>query len=481
MKQDLSLFSLWQAFVRYWKLVVLLPIFSALAIILISIFLITPLYESSTLLLVKATRPIDRIAILHQDIRIARSLTDTYSEIIHSQIVLEEVIINLGLPYSVEQLRVTEQFSFEDFYEKQQTKLKVELVPDTELISIIVTSPDPQLASEIANEVARVSMEKIYETMSVENIRVVEKARVSKEPFSPKITINVIMAFSIGLMAALAITLLSDYLDRTIKDPSEVTELLDLPIIGIIPKTEDEKVNLIETNSIQTEAFRTLRTNIQFSRVDKQNKQILITGANPKCGKSTVAINLATVLARSGASVLLIDADLHRPTLHHYLNEKNSPGLSTLVVEENPNVKIALQKSSFESLMFLPSGPIPRRPAELLASERMKKLAIYFADQFDYVIYDTPPILAVTDAAVLSKLVDGIVFVLDYGRATKDEVVVAVDLLNQVQANIIGVVVNFVPYKKSQYLDYQHYNSNKPIKFSSWHFKTKNINKNKET
>lgn len=461
MKQELGFQTLWQLILKYWKLLVLIPILSSLASALISILLITPLYESSTLLLVTVTRPLERVTVVHHDIRIARGLTDTYSEIIHSQSVLEEVISNLSLPYSAEQMRIHETLNFDDLFYSHQTKVKVAAVPDTELINISVTSPDPQLASNIANEVARVSIGKINEYMNIENIKVIEKARVPSNPFRPKITVNVVVAFFVGFMAALALTLLFDYFDRTIKDPSEVFELLELPVIGVIPKLESMQVKVNDKDSILTEAFHALRTNIQFSRMDKQNRQIVVTGANPKCGKSTVAINLAISIARSGASVLLVDADLHRPGLHHYFGIKNIPGLSTLIIEEDPIMKVSLRKSSMEGLMILPSGLAPPRPAKLLASDRMRNLVSFLDNNFDYIIYDTPPILTVTDAVVLSKLVDGVVFVIDHGRATRDEVIVAVDLMRKVKANIIGVVVNFIPFTKSQYLDYKRYSLDK--------------------
>ena len=361
----------------------------------------------------------------------------------HSRRVLEDVISNENLPFSVAALR---------------SKVEVEAVRDTELLKVDVTDPDPALAREIANEVAAVFMEQIIDIMQVENVSVVDDAVLPTSPVSPNVQMNILVAFAVGLMGAFGLVFLLEYLDRTIKDPQEVQKQFDLPVIGVVPHVEGNKLfAMSDPRSPPAEAFRTLRTNIQYSSVDKPIKSILITGANPFCGKSTMSSNLGVTLAQSGALVLLVDADMRRPMLHKMFNISSEPGLSSLIFNEELEINDVVRKSEHENLLVMPSGPIPPYPAEMLASQRMKLLAGDFAARFDYVIYDSPPIIAVTDAAVLASQFDGTIFVMDYGVVKWEEAESALEQLKKVNANVIGAVINNMPRSEAYYNGYQYY------------------------
>jgi len=441
LENELDLYALWQVIVKRWKLIVLMPLLAALASAMISLFIITPLYTASTTMMV--TRPTDTSQILYQDIQVSRQLVNTYREIVHSRRVLEIVIANRSLPYNLSEMR---------------EMVEVQSVRDTELITVEVTNPDPELAGTIANEVANVFMEQIIEIMQIENVSVVDEAVAPNSPVSPRVPLNVAVAFVVGLMAAFGLAFMVEYLDQTVKDPDEVQKLLEVPVIGLMPKTEGEQlVAMSSPRAPASEAFRTLRTNLQYSSIDKPLKKILITGANPACGKSTVASNLAVTLAQSSGSVLLIDADLRRPTLHKIFKLNSEPGLSSLIFNENISLSQVLRKTEHDNLKVLPSGPIPPYPAEMLASERMRKLIEYCEENYDYIIFDSPPIIAVTDAAILSKLADGTLLVLDYGRVKKDEAVGALEQMKRVQAYVIGIVLNGMPHSKSYYDGYHYY------------------------
>ncbi|HSW35478.1 MAG TPA: CpsD/CapB family tyrosine-protein kinase, partial [Candidatus Limnocylindrales bacterium] len=190
------------------------------------------------------------------------------------------------------------------------------------------------------------------------------------------------------------------------------------------------------------EAFRTLRTNISYAAVDRQARKILITGADPDCGKSTITVNLGVALAQTGASVLLVDADLRKPYLHRFFNSSNEPGLTNLIFNEALDLEAVVQPIGLDSLYLLASGPIPPYPAELLASDKMKNLLGRLAERYEYVLIDSPPAIAVTDAAILAQLVDGTVFVVEHGMGTRDEVLVALEQLRKVNAHILGAVFN---------------------------------------
>ena len=206
-----------------------------------------------------------------------------------------------------------------------------------------------------------------------------------------------------------------------------------------------------DPRSPATEAYRTLRTNIQYFSLDRPLKALLITGANPGCGKSTTSANLAVTMAQSGFSVLLVDTDLRRPTLHKFFGAFNDQGLTNLLVDATRELPRLVYQSKMEKLHLLPSGPLPPNPAELLATEKMSKMVSVFRSNYDYVFFDSPPVIAVTDAAILSRLVDATILVIDHNGATREEAVYAREQLNKVQANVIGAIVNNVPNKRGYY------------------------------
>lgn len=208
-----------------------------------------------------------------------------------------------------------------------------------------------------------------------------------------------------------------------------------------------------------SEAFRTLRTNIHYTGVDKKIKSILIAGANPACGKTTATANLGVTLAQTGSSVLLIDADLRKPALHRSFGLSGSAGLTNLIVDKNYGPEKVIQRTALENLFVLPCGPVPPYPAELLSSEKMENLVGQLAERFEYLVFDSPPVMVVTDASILSRLVDGTVLVIDHGRVTREEAIRATEQLKKVHANMLGAVFNQVPYSDGYYSYYYYYAS----------------------
>lgn len=190
------------------------------------------------------------------------------------------------------------------------------------------------------------------------------------------------------------------------------------------------------------ESYRTLRTNIQFSSIDQSIQCILITSAQPEDGKSTTAANLAIAYAQENKNVLLIDADLRKPTLHKIFGVSNMEGLTHLLINNLKGNSEGLTQTSIPNLTLLPSGPVPPNPAELLSSNKMSTLINEMRQNFDIIIVDSPPILAVTDSQVLASKVDGVVLVLNHGKVKKDRAQKAISQLEYVKAKILGVVLN---------------------------------------
>lgn len=206
------------------------------------------------------------------------------------------------------------------------------------------------------------------------------------------------------------------------------------------------------------EAYRTLRTNIQFSSIDSTIKSIVFTSSGPNEGKSTISVNTAVTMAQAEKKVLLIDCDLRKPKVHTFFNIRNGQGLTNILVEDLDYKKAINKIDNMDSLHVLTSGPIPPNPSELLGSKKMKGFVEKVKDEYDMVILDTPPVGMVTDAAILSTIVDGTILVCAVGEANIEATKIAKNLLEKVNANILGAVLNKVPVKGGGYYKYHYYN-----------------------
>ncbi|MEM7128359.1 MAG: polysaccharide biosynthesis tyrosine autokinase [Chloroflexota bacterium] len=304
---------------------------------------------------------------------------------------------------------------------------------------------------------------RLEEARSQDTIIVTEPARIPRSPIRPRVLVNTLLAAVVGAMLALGLVFLIEYLDDRVKSPKAVRRLFNLPFLGAIsyidntaPKgTPDQKlITLTEPRNPISEAYRGIRTNLQFSNIDSQVRSLVVTSSEPGEGKSTTAANLAIVLAQSGMSVALIDADLRRPSLHTIFRVSQRPGLiDTLLSDDTSKLRYSPQRN-IKNLLITPCGQRPPNPSELLGSKRMKHLIEGLQEQVDLVILDAPPLLAVTDAQILSAYVDGVLFVVD--SATKRKAIrQAVESLRQVNANILGFVMNRMT--RSDDGDYYYY------------------------
>lgn len=222
-------------------------------------------------------------------------------------------------------------------------------------------------------------------------------------------------------------------------------------------KRQDKLYSMEDPKSVISEAFRSLRTNIQYANIDKNIKLILLTSTVQREGKSTISSNLAYSMAESGKKTLIIDCDMRKPRLHKVFSLPNLEGLTNILMDDSTNFDVIHKMPGEENLYILPSGPIPPNPAELLGSNKMKDFLEKIKETYDMVIIDSPPISLVTDAAIISTIVDGTILLIEAGQTKIEEAQHSVEVLKKVNSRILGVVLNKIPIDENEYYQYYQY------------------------
>jgi len=285
----------------------------------------------------------------------------------------------------------------------------------------------------------------------------VEPAVPSTAAIRPQVLRNTLLAVIVGLMIAVGGIFAIEFLDDTIRDPDTVTALTGLPVLATISHHDpiaNEPITQSNPRSPISESFRSLRTNVKYASVDHPIRRLLITSPTPEDGKTTVSSNLAVVLAQGGSSVVLIDADLRRSRIHKAFGLENKTGITNLFVQPSLYLDGASQPVKTENLRIMTSGGTPPNPSELLGSKKMNEILKGLEETTDIIILDTPPVLTVTDAVALSSSVDGVLVVAKIGNTKQAALVKAIEQLRQVNANIMGVVINDINLRSSRYYYY---------------------------
>lgn len=282
-----------------------------------------------------------------------------------------------------------------------------------------------------------------------ESVSIADSAVVPKAPIRPNKLLNTLLAAVVGLLLALGLVFLLEYLDNTFKSEGDVFRFLDLPVLGRLLLSKNGKsgpaelITLNHPRVAASEAFRELRTNLLFSRVDSHLKTIVITSAVPGEGKTRTAANLAVTLAQAGHRCILVDADFRRPSIHRLFRRMDLRGLSNMILAGEVLPEL-VRSTDVPGLRFVCSGTPPPNPSELLGSERMMRITESLLESSDILVFDTPPLNAVTDAAPLASRADATILVVEAGRTTRQMAAKAKDAVERVGGKIAGVVLNKV-------------------------------------
>jgi succinoglycan biosynthesis transport protein ExoP len=293
--------------------------------------------------------------------------------------------------------------------------------------------------------------------ITASNIRVVDQAEIPAAPYKPNIPRKILWAVVIGLLLGVGLAFFFEYLDNTVKTSDDIEQLIRLPSFGMIPEISNEKRKKLERGdiypvelvtfghprSIQSEAYRNIRTSILLSFSERPPKSLVVSSPSPMEGKTTTAVNMAIAFSQTGSPVLIIDGDMRRPRIHKIFNGHNGVGLSSFLTG-NAELKSVIKTSSIPNVYYIPSGPIPPNPSELLGSNLFKNMMQFLGKSFDQIIFDAPPVLSFVDSLILSNCVDGVVLVVLSGKTPREALRQSKNALLQVNAKILGVVVNRV-------------------------------------
>ncbi len=410
-------------------------------------FIVTPEYRAATtLILVKSE---SASSVTQADVTLNQKLVYTYSELVKSDTVLNEVVNRVQLNKSVSQLR---------------KNITIEAVKNTEILKISVLDSNKDEAAIIANSIAEVFSEQVKEIYNMENIRVVDKAVAPSTPSNINPVKYAGIFAIVGFVISVGVILVLNLFDSTVKSDKDIEKSLNIKTLATFAKNQNARPGVIDLDpkSQCAEGFKSLRTNLQFMKGSDGLKSVLITSSLPGEGKSWVATNLAITFARGGYRTILVDADMRKGVQHKKFRLKQVPGLSDFLNSSTENYEGELPKyiqpTELDNLCVLPCGSITYDSSELLLSNRIIKTVETLKKNCDIVIFDATPSNLVTDAVVLSRLVDTSFIVTEHERTQIDDIAKIKTQIEDVGGNVAGIVINKVQDDKNSKGNYYYMN-----------------------
>lgn len=437
---------------KYLLALIIVPIVAALGILYYDTSVKTPLYEASSQVALIQSESSSAAATLNE-INANQKLTSTYSVIAKSKVVLERVISDLGLNVTPDVLA---------------RSIKVSTITDTTILKITATSQNPEESAAIANSVANVFTNKTDLIKTLDNVAILETAETPEKVANNTTLRDVAIAILVSLFAVAGIAFVIYYFDDTVKYSENLEENVGMPIVGKIIKSDiklkdgDSEILIKKfPKSVVSESIRSLRTNLQFTSLDKKIQTLHITSSVAGEGKSFVAANLAAAFAQAGQKVLLVDCDLRKGRQHLIFHKSNSIGLTNLLADYVSKRDDYIQKTNIENLSLLTRGSSIPNPSEVLASEKNKDLIKKLKKDFDLIIFDSAPVGAVADPVIMSNLTDETIVVARDGKTPRTALAVTKDTLAKTGAKVAGVVLNDIDRKIGHYYYGDYYGDKK--------------------
>lgn len=412
----------------------------------------TPQYTATSQLFVSTSTASNSASDLNAGNTFTSERVKSYAQTVKTSIVLEPVITSLGLPDTVGELA---------------SRITANAPLNTVLLEISVTDPNPQQAAAIVNAIGDTLPKVIGEVekanadgTSPVKISTLQAAVVPSSPSSPNTKLNWALGLLVGLALGVGAAVLRSTLDNKVRTRDDLEALTNAPVIGGLPWDNafntTPLVMVAEPTGTTAEAFRSMRTNLQFVTVDRPHS-IVVTSATPAEGKTTTTVNLAVSLSQSGLRVLCVDADLRRPRIAAILGLEGAVGLTDVLAGSYSVDDVIQTWGEDDELAVLPAGQVPPNPSELLGSHSMRDLIKQLENDYDVVLFDSAPLLPVADTAVLSRIVGGTALVVAAGQSAKNEVIGALKTLHAVDATVLGSILTKLPIKGPDAYSYNQY------------------------
>ncbi|MCC3302934.1 polysaccharide biosynthesis tyrosine autokinase [Arthrobacter sp. zg-Y895] len=423
---------------RNWMLIVSFALIGLITAAVVSVIMPKAYTANSSIFV--STQNVESSAELQQGSVFALARVQSYVDLVRKPQVLDPVIEKLNLDTTAPELA---------------KNVKASTSRNTVLIEIEAVDSSPERAAEIANGVVSSLIVSVADLERPTNglpspvrLSSVDTAQAPVSPSSPKTSLNLLLGLLYGLAAGLVVAILRNVLDRHVRTEADLRRSTSLALLGGITESATPGVSSAPfvLGGSGSDAFRQLRTNLEFAAVGHEMQSVVVTSSQAGEGKSTVALNLALSIAQSGRSVLLVDADLRLPSVAAATGLEQTVGLTTVLIGRT-NLSDAAQHWGNGGLSVLTSGPLPPNPTELLGSSTMQKLIGEMEEAYDVVIFDAPPVLPVADATILTRYTDSLLLVVGATKVSQHNLSKAVEQLNLVKANVIGVVLNRIPRK----------------------------------
>ncbi|MEA4862527.1 MAG: polysaccharide biosynthesis tyrosine autokinase [Victivallaceae bacterium] len=462
-------------FLKYCWIIALVALLAGILTYAVNKYFVSKIYTAKTIVCVMPNTLKDEV----DSSTMRQNVGASYQEFL----IINQLIYDINVMVSSHNLRTEMMKRLElegevtpELLENNRYTIAPELMRQTRMVQIEADSTSPEVAMGVANAMSDTLVDYLAENLKLKNVSVLDRAALPVKPSRPRVLLNTLIGIFLGGAGCFLLCFLKELFRGTVDSPDVVTQRLGATVVGTVTQLGEEiaesRQSTSRSNNIVTvevdgktprfdvaESFRLLRTNLQYSLSKKDGAKVfVVTSTSPKDGKTFIASNIATIIASSGQRVLLVNCDLRKPALHKLFNLERNSGVVNILVGEATFDEVVNRNVLNMPLDVLASGPVPPNPSELLMSSDFAKIVTDNIDKYDYIILDAPPCLNISDAAIVGKLSDGVLFVISAAQTRIDSAAHALEQLRQLEIPIIGVILNrFSPKAWSGY-GYSGYN-----------------------